>query len=55
MWELSLLLGKKWVGGHILTGLIIWVLVLAAHGAAKKGNFNFVVPKEVLYQLCPRA
>ena len=35
-WGLSLLLGRIRVGGLIMTGLIIWVLVLVAHGGAAK-------------------
>ena len=43
-WELSMLLGRIRVGGLIMAGLIILVLVLAAHGgAAKKERGIFIL------------
>jgi len=41
LWGLSILLGRIRVGGLIMTGLIILILLLAAHGGAAKKQWEF--------------
>jgi len=41
LWELSMLLGRIRVGSLMMTGLIILVLALAAHGGAAKKQWEF--------------
>ena len=57
MWELSTLLGRIWVGGLILTGLIILILVLAAHGCAAKKEWGILICglEKGLLSVYPRA
>jgi hypothetical protein len=51
--EVSMLLGRIWVGGLIMTGMITWVLVLAvAHNGVWRrgmGNFYFTILRKDLY------
>lgn len=52
-----MLLGVIRVGGLIMTGLIIWVMVLAAHGDAVKKEWGFLILllEKGPLSVCPRA
>jgi len=43
LWGLSMLLGRILVGGLIMTGLIILILWLAAHGGAAKKEWGILI------------
>jgi hypothetical protein len=54
LWVLSMLLGRIWLGGLIMTGLMIWGLVLpGVHGGAAKKEWGIIICglEKVLYSV----